>query len=75
LPAGYYVAAAPRKYIMSAAPQCPFPDANIGPALAQEGQLVDLIGIQFYNNPSCDATIQNVDNSYINNWSPLCVPR
>lgn len=27
--------AAPRKYIMSAAPQCIFPDANIGPALAQ----------------------------------------
>lgn len=27
--------AAPRKYIMSAAPQCIFPDTNVGPALAQ----------------------------------------
>ncbi|CAL8461580.1 g1111 [Coccomyxa elongata] len=67
----YYVKAAPKKYIMSAAPQCIFPDANIGPALAQEGMLFDLIGIQFYNNNPCDGTPAKVDASYHNDWAPF----
>ncbi|CAL5228206.1 g11293 [Coccomyxa viridis] len=65
----YYTKAAPRKYIMSAAPQCIFPDANIGPALSAEGMLFDLIGIQFYNNPSCDGTPAEVDASYTTKWA------
>ena len=33
--------------------------------------LFDLIGIQFYNNPSCDGTPAEVDASYTTNWAPL----
>lgn len=40
-----------RKVYLSAAPQCPFPDANIGAAL--NTGLFDYVWIQFYNNPPC----------------------
>ncbi|XP_042020289.1 acidic endochitinase-like [Salvia splendens] len=40
-----------KKVHLSAAPQCPFPDAWIGEAL-QTG-LFDYVWVQFYNNPPC----------------------
>ncbi|KAH6833877.1 chitinase A [Perilla frutescens var. hirtella] len=40
-----------KKVYLSAAPQCPFPDAWIGGAL-QTG-LFDFVWVQFYNNPPC----------------------
>ncbi|KAK6156236.1 hypothetical protein DH2020_010484 [Rehmannia glutinosa] len=40
-----------KKVHLSAAPQCPFPDAWIGGAL-QTG-LFDYVWVQFYNNPPC----------------------
>ncbi|KAL0308563.1 UNVERIFIED_CONTAM: Acidic endochitinase [Sesamum radiatum] len=40
-----------KKVYLSAAPQCPFPDAWIGGAL-QTG-LFDYVWVQFYNNPPC----------------------
>ncbi|CAM9800758.1 unnamed protein product, partial [Phaeothamnion confervicola] len=41
-----------RKYYVAAAPQCPLPDAALGPngGLALSASQVDLIFIQFYNN-------------------------
>ncbi|GER46688.1 acidic endochitinase [Striga asiatica] len=45
-----------RKYnetiIVSAAPQCPFPDRNIGPAFEGKRRF-DYLWVQFYNNPPC----------------------
>lgn len=41
-----------RKVYLSAAPQCPIPDAHLNGAI-QTG-LFDYIWVQFYNNPNCD---------------------
>ncbi|XP_057743885.1 basic endochitinase-like isoform X1 [Arachis stenosperma] len=40
-----------KKFYLSAAPQCPFPDHNQNPALSKVH--FDLVFIQFYNNPDC----------------------
>ncbi|XP_010277995.1 PREDICTED: acidic endochitinase-like [Nelumbo nucifera] len=40
-----------RKVYLSAAPQCPFPDARLGGAL--NTGLFDYVWVQFYNNPPC----------------------
>jgi len=39
-----------KQYYISAAPQCPYPDAYIGPALQSNGNDFDFIWVQFYNN-------------------------
>ncbi|KAJ1991989.1 Chitinase 2 [Coemansia spiralis] len=41
-----------KKYYLTAAPQCPYPDANLGSLLAQAH--VDMAFIQFYNSGWCD---------------------
>uniref|UniRef100_A0ACD5VT68 Uncharacterized protein n=1 Tax=Avena sativa TaxID=4498 RepID=A0ACD5VT68_AVESA len=41
-----------KKVYLTAAPQCPYPDASLGPAL-QTG-LFDEVWVQFYNNPQCE---------------------
>lgn len=40
-----------RRYLLTAAPQCPYPDASLGPALATG--LFDHVWVQFFNNPGC----------------------
>lgn len=40
-----------KKVYLTAAPQCPFPDAWIGSAL--NTGLFDIVWVQFYNNPPC----------------------
>ena len=47
-----------RKYYVSGAPQCPFPDKNMKGVLEQQGHLFDEIFIQYYNNPGCSPGIQ-----------------
>ncbi len=37
-----------KKYYLSAAPQCPFPDAAMGDMISSVG--FDFVGVQFYNN-------------------------
>ncbi|WVZ72460.1 hypothetical protein U9M48_020916 [Paspalum notatum var. saurae] len=49
-----------RRYLLTAAPQCPYPDASLGPALATG--LFDHVWVQFYNNPSCQYDPGNVGN-------------
>lgn len=42
--------------ILGAAPQCPFPDAHLGPNLsgsALDSGLFNYVWVQFYNNPPC----------------------
>ncbi|XP_042063985.1 acidic endochitinase-like [Salvia splendens] len=62
-----------RKVILSAAPQCPIPDANLGPAI--ETGLFDYVWVQFYNNPQCDYSggLDGVLDSW-NKWV-AAVPR
>ncbi|PVH83943.1 carbohydrate-binding module family 1 protein [Cadophora sp. DSE1049] len=43
-----------KKYLLTAAPQCPFPDQNVGPLLSSDVPF-DAVFIQFYNNPGCSA--------------------
>ncbi|KAH3757255.1 glycoside hydrolase [Pelomyxa schiedti] len=54
-----------RKYYISGAPQCPYPDSFLGPdgadwsgtvhtGTALTGAYFDFVAVQFYNNPSCN---------------------
>ncbi|KAM7499738.1 hypothetical protein LguiA_024152 [Lonicera macranthoides] len=54
-----------RRVYLSAAPQCPFPDANLNTAI-QTG-LFDYVWVQFYNNPQCEYG-NNADN-LIASWN------
>ncbi|ORY39595.1 glycoside hydrolase [Rhizoclosmatium globosum] len=44
----------PGKMFITAAPQCPFPDYNIGGALAAANNGFDYVQVQFYNNAQCN---------------------
>nr|GEU95689.1 hevamine-A-like [Tanacetum cinerariifolium] len=48
-----------KKVYLTAAPQCPYPDAWLGGAL-QTG-LFDFVWVQFYNNPPCQYSV-NISN-------------
>ncbi|KAI3416663.1 Kinesin-like protein [Psidium guajava] len=49
-----------RKVCLTAAPQCPYPDAWLGGAL--ETGLFDYVWVQFYNNPPCQYNSSAIDN-------------
>ncbi|RYR17916.1 hypothetical protein Ahy_B03g062578 isoform B [Arachis hypogaea] len=49
-----------KKVLITAAPQCPFPDAWIGNAL--KSGLFDYVWVQFYNNPPCQYTAGGIGN-------------
>ncbi|KDP28547.1 hypothetical protein JCGZ_14318 [Jatropha curcas] len=49
-----------RKVYLTAAPQCPFPDAWVGNAL--ETGLFDYVWVQFYNNPPCQYSSGSISN-------------
>ncbi|QCD90354.1 chitinase [Vigna unguiculata] len=53
-----------RKVYLTAAPQCPFPDAWIGNAL--KTGLFDNVWVQFYNNPPCQfsSEITNLEDAW-----------
>ncbi|KAF8380134.1 hypothetical protein HHK36_027616 [Tetracentron sinense] len=58
-----------KKVYLTAAPQCPFPDAYIGEAL--NTGLFDYVWVQFYNNPPCQYAsddITNLENAW-NQWT------
>lgn len=57
------------KVYLSAAPQCPYPDAHLGSALT--AVTFDYIWVQFYNNPQCEYTSGDTSNliSSWNTWS------
>ncbi|XP_022996080.1 acidic endochitinase, partial [Cucurbita maxima] len=52
--------------VISAAPQCPIPDAHLDTAI--KTGLFDLVWVQFYNNPPCMFTDGNTDN-LLNSWN------
>lgn len=50
-----------KTYYISAAPQCPIPDASISlPVMAQ----ADFVWVQFYNNPSCNLDTNAFQESF-----------
>ncbi|KAL5995299.1 hypothetical protein ACLOJK_025357 [Asimina triloba] len=49
-----------KKVYLTAAPQCPFPDASVGKAL--NTGLFDYVWVQFYNNPPCQYSSGDVAN-------------
>ncbi|KAE8679539.1 Acidic endochitinase [Hibiscus syriacus] len=49
-----------KKVYLTAAPQCPFPDAWVGGAL--KTGLFDNVWVQFYNNPPCQYTSGSIGN-------------
>nr|CAD1817883.1 unnamed protein product [Ananas comosus var. bracteatus] len=58
-----------RKVYLTAAPQCPFPDAWVGGAL--DTGLFDYVWVQFYNNPPCQYSPGNAD-SLASAWNSGC---
>ncbi|KAK6239776.1 hypothetical protein QUC31_005245 [Theobroma cacao] len=54
-----------KKVYLTAAPQCPFPDAFLGSAL--NTGLFDYVWVQFYNNPSCQYSSSDI-NSFDDAW-------
>ncbi|KAJ7851171.1 glycoside hydrolase family 18 protein, partial [Mycena olivaceomarginata] len=54
-----------KRYYISAAPQCQFPDAYLGHALNTVA--FDMIYVQFYNNPECGLDTSNWN---FNTWYP-----
>ncbi|CAN1149015.1 Acidic endochitinase [Linum perenne] len=55
-----------KNVILTAAPQCPFPDAWIGDAL--NSGLFDYVWIQFYNNPSCQYSSSGSISDLEDSW-------
>ncbi|XWS32109.1 hypothetical protein CRYUN_Cryun23aG0132700 [Craigia yunnanensis] len=49
-----------KKVYLTAAPQCPFPDAFVGSAL--NTGLFDFVWVQFYNNPPCQFSSSDASN-------------
>ncbi|KAI4328421.1 hypothetical protein L6164_020778 [Bauhinia variegata] len=49
-----------KNVILTAAPQCPFPDAWMGNAL--KTGLFDYVWVQFYNNPPCQYSANGIKN-------------
>ncbi|GMI75913.1 Lysozyme 1, chitinase A [Hibiscus trionum] len=49
-----------KKVYLTAAPQCPFPDAWVGGAL--KTGLFDYVWVQFYNNPPCQYASGSIGN-------------
>lgn len=54
-----------KKYFLTAAPQCPFPDASQPLDVCQE---LDYVWVQFYNNGQCNIA-QSGFNEAVRNWS------
>ncbi|XP_006455693.1 hypothetical protein AGABI2DRAFT_227191 [Agaricus bisporus var. bisporus H97] len=70
-----HAAGAGKQYFVAAAPQCPFPDANLGSVLNAVG--FDAVYVQFYNNFCGIATEQNqksTDSFHRDNWAKTQSP-
>ncbi|PHT48304.1 Acidic endochitinase [Capsicum baccatum] len=60
-----------KKVYLTAAPQCPFPDAWLNEALSTG--LFDYVWVQFYNNPPCRYSGGRTENlkDYWNKWTSI----
>ncbi|KAF5392182.1 hypothetical protein D9757_001373 [Collybiopsis confluens] len=67
-----HAAGASKPYYISAAPQCPFPDAFLGPILNAVG--FDFVYVQFYNN-FCELSVPSQYNfAQWDNWAKTTSP-
>eukprot|EP00897_Mesotaenium_endlicherianum_P008654 jgi/Mesen1/7817/ME000413S07060 len=61
-----------RRFYITAAPQCPFPDASLGPsagtALGQAAAQFDFVWVQFYNN-YCGFTTASQTTQLLQSWN------
>ncbi|GLU16718.1 hypothetical protein SLE2022_331350 [Rubroshorea leprosula] len=62
----YFLKAYDQNVYLTAAPQCPYPDAHLNIAISTG--LFDTVWVQFYNNPQCQYSSGNIDN-IINSWN------
>ncbi|KAK6329712.1 Chitinase 1 [Orbilia brochopaga] len=53
-------------YLITASPQCPFPDVIMSPALMEKRSWFDMLFIQFYNNPCAPS---NKESFNFNEWA------
>ncbi|KAH9603726.1 hypothetical protein KSS87_007082 [Heliosperma pusillum] len=56
-----------RKVYLSAAPQCPFPDAHLSTAI--NTGVFDFVWVQFYNNPLAACQYNGNTNQLLSSWS------
>jgi chitinase len=57
-----------KEYLITGAPQCAAPDANMGTMIA--GEEFDIIWVQFYNTPACSARTWVAGNAAVNDSLP-----
>ncbi|KAJ3695180.1 hypothetical protein LUZ60_000557 [Juncus effusus] len=55
-----------KKVLLTAAPQCTYPDAYLGPAISSG--LFDYVWVQFYKNPSCQYSSGDI-SKLISSWN------
>lgn len=55
-----------KQLIISAAPQCIYPDSNVFKVLQSPEAKIDIANVQFYNNPSCSF---NNDAGFKQSWN------
>ncbi|GMM38681.1 hypothetical protein DASC09_060200 [Saccharomycopsis crataegensis] len=55
--------------LISATPQCPYPDKGTSALLTDTSAKVDFVFVQFYNNPDCALSNDNGFNSSWGTWS------
>ncbi|KAJ6257952.1 Endochitinase [Drechslerella dactyloides] len=53
-------------WLITASPQCPFPDVILSPALLEKRSWFDMLFIQFYNNPCAPS---NKESFNFNEWA------
>ncbi|DBA68503.1 TPA: Chitinase 2 [Trebouxia sp. C0005] len=62
---------ASKKYYLTAVPQCPYPDANLGAVLSSHTSAFDYVLIQFYNNYCEYGSSDNAVVSSFQQWAGL----
>lgn len=63
----HFLSSPHKSYYLSAAPQCPCPDASLPAAMLVQ---CDFVWVQFYNNPSCELGSSGFDAS-VRQWSSV----
>ncbi|PFH52902.1 carbohydrate-binding module family 5 protein [Amanita thiersii Skay4041] len=67
-----HASGASKRYYVTAAPQCPFPDAFLGPVLNAVG--FDAVYVQFYNNFCSNANPSSWNFATWDNWARTVSP-
>ncbi|KAK1230753.1 Chitinase 2 [Marasmius sp. AFHP31] len=63
---------ASKKYYVTAAPQCPYPDKTLKPIL--DGASFDAVYVQFYNNRQCEVSSDGINFDEWDQWAKTVSP-